>query len=103
MKKGLRRSERVYVRIPILIRGIDGNGLTFSEKASILALSKHGAAVEFNRLLDLGMGLTIDTANAKRFEATVVWVGNAMSKTTGQVGIECNGLSDSLGFHFPSF
>src|SRR5713101_7993118 len=101
MKKGIRRSDRVYVRIPVLIRGVDANGMSYAEKGSIVALSMHGAAVEIGRPLDMGMAVTMDTAQSLRFEAVVVWIGNDMSKTGGQYGVECMGLSDSLGFHFP--
>src|SRR5262249_40316603 len=102
MNKGIRRSDRVYVRIPVLIRGIDMSGATFSEKGAIIAVSKHGAAVELKRLVDVGMAITIDTSQALCFEATVVWIGSTLSRTEGQVGIECHGLADSLGFYFPS-
>ncbi len=101
MRKGIRRSDRVYVRIPILIRGIDNDGTTFSEKGVITALSKHGAAVELPRTLQIGIGVTIDTAQSHRFEATVIWIGSVMSKTAGQFGVDCSGLADALGFHFP--
>lgn len=87
--------------MPVLIRGIDLNGHTFSEKAAILAVSKHGAAIELGRPLRVGMPLTIDTAQSLHFNATIVWVGTTANKTAGQVGVECNGLAASLGFHFP--
>lgn len=102
MTKGIRRSDRVHVRIPILIRGIDTDGLTFSEKGAIITVSKHGAAIELGRPLSVGTPITIHTAHSLEFEAVVVWIGTASSKTIGQAGIECAGLADSLGFHFPS-
>lgn len=97
----MRRSDRVFVRIPVLVRGIDDTGATFAEKVSIVAISKHGAAIELPRPMEIGMGVTIDTAQSLRFEATIVWIGSVASKTAGQVGVECSGLADSLGFHFP--
>ena len=85
----------------MLVRGVDSNGETFAEKGSIVAISKHGAAIELNRSMETGMTVTLDTAQSLRFEATVVWVGSAATKTIGQIGVECAGLADSLGFHFP--
>jgi hypothetical protein len=31
----------------------------------------------------------------------VVWVGGAASRSEGQVGVQCRGLAQALGFQFP--
>jgi hypothetical protein len=101
MKKGIRRSDRVYVRITVTLNGKDSKGNPFEEKSTIIALSRHGACIETNLPLHEGSILTIDTPQGMRFEASIIWVGNEAAKTAGQVGIECTGLADALGFHFP--
>jgi hypothetical protein len=47
------------------------------------------------------MKLLLETPSGREFKSNVVWVGTAASRSEGQVGVQCRGLAQSLGFQFP--
>jgi len=96
-----RKSARVFVEVPIRLRGARTHGPSFDERTSIITLSKHGACLRSGYALDLGMKLLLETPRGGEFKGTVVWVGSEASKSGGQVGVQCRGLAQSLGFQFP--
>jgi hypothetical protein len=97
----LRKSARVFVEVPIRVRGAGAGGAAFDERSSIVTLSKHGACLVCGQVLDVGTKLLIETARGLEFKSNVVWVGNEASRSAGQVGVQCRGLAQSLGFQFP--
>ena len=97
----LRKSARVSVEVPIRVRGAHANGPAFDERTSIITLSKHGACLVSGMSLDVGMKLLLETAHGREFKSNVVWVGSEASRSAGQVGVQCRGLAQSLGFQFP--
>jgi hypothetical protein len=97
----LRKSARVFVEVPIRVRGACANGPAFDERASIVTLSKHGACLVSGNHLDVGMKLLLETPRGLEFRSNVVWVGGEASRSGRQVGVQCRGLAQSLGFQFP--
>jgi hypothetical protein len=97
----VRKSARVCVEVPIRVRGARTNGPAFDERTSIVTLSKHGACLLSGYTLDVGMKLLLETASGREFKSNVVWVGSVASRSGGQVGVQCRGLAQSLGFQFP--
>jgi hypothetical protein len=97
----LRKSARVFVEVPVRVRGAHASGLTFDERTSIVTLSKHGACLLSKASLEVGMKLLLETARGLLFKSNVVWVGTPPTSSAGQVGIQCRGLAQSLGFQFP--
>jgi hypothetical protein len=97
----VRKSARVFVEVPIRVRGARTNGPAFDERTSIVSLSKHGACLVSGFALDVGMKLLIETASGREFKSNVVWVGSEASRSGGQAGVQCRGLAQSLGFQFP--
>ena len=51
--------------------------------------------------MDVGTKLVLETPGGREFTSSVVWVGDGSSRSDGQVGIQCRGLAQSLGFQFP--
>jgi hypothetical protein len=105
-RKGLgtspvRKSARVFVQVPIRVRGARTHGPAFDERTSIITLSKHGACLLTGYTLDVGMKLLLETPRGGEFKGSVVWVGSEASRSGGQVGVQCRGLAQSLGFQFP--
>ena len=96
-----RKSARVCVEVPIRLRGSRTHGPAFDERTSIITLSKHGACLRSGYALDVGMKLLLETPRGGEFKGTVVWVGSEASRSEGQVGVQCRGLAQSLGFQFP--
>ena len=98
----LRKSARVLVEVPIRMRGARTHGPAFDERTSIITLSKHGACLRSGHAtLDVGMKLLLETPRGREFKGNVVWVGSEASRSGGQVGVQCRGLAQSLGFQFP--
>jgi hypothetical protein len=96
-----RKSARVFVEVPIRLRGTRTHGPAFDERTSIITLSKHGACLRTGYAVDLGMKLLLETPRGGEFKGSVVWVGSDTSGSGGQVGVQCRGLAQSLGFQFP--
>ena len=97
----LRRSSRVAVEVPVLVRATPPRGGDFTERTSIITLSKHGACLRTRYAVDVGMKLLVETPGGREFKSSIVWVGDAVSRSLGQVGIQCRGLAQALGFRFP--
>ncbi len=97
----VRKSARVVVEVPIRMRGAHTDGPAFDERTSIITLSKHGACLLTKTNLEVGMKLLLETARGLLFKSNVVWVGTGATNSAGQVGIQCRGLAQSLGFQFP--
>jgi hypothetical protein len=97
----LRKSSRVSVEVPVRVRAFHPDGTDFDERTKIITLSKHGACISTKHPLEIGGKLFLEIPSGRSFKSTVVWVGDAVSRNLGQVGIQCRGLAQSLGFQFP--
>jgi hypothetical protein len=97
----LRKSARVFVEVPVRVRGALADGPAFDEQTSIITLSKHGACLRAGASLEVGMKLLLETARGLLFKSNVVWVGSVATRSEGQVGVQCRGIAQSLGFQFP--
>ena len=97
----VRKSARVSVQVPVRLRGTSAGGPAFDERTHIVTLSKHGACLESDYVVDVGAKLLIEIPRGREFKGNVVWVGSAASHSERQVGIQCRGLAQALGFQFP--
>lgn len=97
----VRKSARVSVQVPVRVRGTHGDGPAFEEATRIVTLSKHGACLESSHVLHVGAQLLIATPRGREFKGNVVWVGSEASRSLGQIGVQCRGLAQELGFQFP--
>ena len=97
----VRKSARVFIQVPVRVRGARTNGPAFDEATQIITLSKHGACLVSAYNVEVGMKLRLETNAGREFLGNVVWVGSDASKSLGQVGVQCRGLAQSLGFQFP--
>jgi PilZ domain len=97
----LRKSARVAVTVPVVLRARSADGRDVEEPAQIITLSKHGACLLTRQPMALGKKLLLATPSGREFTSSIVWVGDSPSRSDGQVGIQCRGLAQSLGFRFP--
>jgi len=98
----LRKSARVSISVPVRVRSLQPDGYEFDEATEIVTLSKHGACVLVRSRMDVGAKLLLQTPGGREFRSSVVWVGSPLpSSTESQVGIQCRGLAQFLGFQFP--
>jgi hypothetical protein len=99
----LRKSSRVSINVPVRVRFAPTGGAAddIGEVTQIITLSKHGACLLTSRRVDVGAKMLLETPGGREFKSSIVWVGDGLSRSDGQVGIQCRGLAQSLGFHFP--
>ena len=97
----LRRSARVLVHIPVKVATANGREAALDEAAAIVRLSKNGGCIATTHQLGVGEKLRLLTSSGREFLAGIVWVGDQSTKTGGQVGIQCRGLAQALGFQVP--
>jgi hypothetical protein len=97
----LRRSARVLVHIPVKVAAANGRETPLDEAAAIVRLSKNGGCIATSHQVGVGEKLRLLTSTGREFLAGIVWVGDQSTKTGGQVGIQCRGLAQALGFQFP--
>ena len=97
----LRKSSRVFIQVPVRVKGARTNGPAFDEETRIVTLSKHGACLLSTYNLEVGMKLRLEIPSGREFLGNIVWVGSDASKSGGQIGVQCRGLAQSLGFQFP--
>ena len=95
-----RKSARVSINVNVTLKaGAQADG--FEESTSLITLSKHGACVLTDRPLERGARVFVTTPAGLEFQGNVVWVGTVAGRGGGQVGIQCRGLAQALGFDFP--
>lgn len=97
----LRKSSRVSINLPVRVRATQADGAPLEESSRIITLSKHGACLLMSGRMDVGTKLLLQTPSGREFKSAVVWRGDGPSRSDGQVGIQCRGLAQSLGFQFP--
>jgi c-di-GMP-binding flagellar brake protein YcgR len=97
----LRKSSRVSINLPVRVRATQSDGSELDERSRIITLSKHGACLLLSGRMDVGTKLLLQTPSGREFKSAVVWRGDSPSRSDGQVGIQCRGLAQSLGFQFP--
>jgi hypothetical protein len=97
----LRKSSRVTVKVPVRVRALHPDGDELEETTQIVTLSKHGACVLLSSRMDVGAKLLVETPSGREFRGSVVWVGHEPTRRESQVGIQCRGLAQFLGFRFP--
>ena len=98
----LRRSARVLVNIPVKVTSANGGqGAPLDGDAAIVRLSKNGGCIATTHPVGVGETLRLRTSSGREFLAGIVWVGDRSTRNGGQVGIQCRGLAQALGFQFP--
>lgn len=84
----LRRSSRVFLRMPVLTKGRNMQGRTFRQPTETIVINAHGGLIYLNETLEMGAEIVvINPATEDEQECRVVFLGNASDK--GQrVGVE---------------
>jgi hypothetical protein len=83
-----RRSARVLLSVPVIVKGTLADGKAFEEEARTLVVNAHGALLSLNSPLRAGQILTMThKLTRKSLECSTVYVGNPQGGKA-QVGIE---------------
>jgi len=84
-----RQSDRHPVLIPVILRGNDGQGRDFFDRASIVSIDERGARVHTRFHLKPGNLVTVELPGEGRMrQFRVAWGGDRESFYDGMVGIE---------------
>ena len=67
-----RRSQRLFLQIPIIVEGELANKSAFSEKANTVVVNAHGALTEMGISLDPGQRVVLRNARTQEMVASVV-------------------------------
>ncbi len=83
-----RRSARVLLSVPVIVKGTLADGKAFEEEARTLVVNAHGALLSLNSPLRAGQALVLTHKLTRGdIECRVVYVGNPQGGKA-QVGIE---------------
>ena len=91
-----RNYRRIPVQIPVIIRGRDGTGRAFFDRAQIVSIDDRGARVHTRFHLKVGAEIKVEIPteeNAKQLR--VVWSGEPGSFYDGMVGLEFADRNDT--------
>lgn len=91
-----RQSERLPVRVPVVLRGIDVSGREFFDRAEIVSVDQRGARIRTRFQLSVGAEVEVQlpSENASK-RLRVAWRGEIKSLYEGMVGLEFADSKDS--------
>src|SRR6202050_5599199 len=85
---GRRRSMRVLLSVPILVRGADAKNQDFSEETRTLVVNAHGALISLSAQVVVNQKVFVsNSATHQTQECRVVYFGN-MKARIAQIGVE---------------
>jgi hypothetical protein len=98
-----RRSDRVQLTIPLLMRGSDAAGCAFEISAHTTSLNRHGARIYSTRRLSPGQQLRlVNPLRRREAEFRVVGPVSPPQEQGGEWGVECcNPDANIWGINFP--
>jgi hypothetical protein len=67
-----RRSQRLFLQVPVVVEGQLANKSNFSETTKTIVLNAHGALVELEAALEAGQTVTLRNARTKEQEESTV-------------------------------
>ena len=100
---GARRSKRVSLAMPVVLRGLDNSGVEFEESTRTVVISKHGAKIRTVQALDLGAVISIENRSmGLAANATVVSVGpRQFPGEPVEIGVQLGQAGNVWGIIFP--
>ncbi len=103
MSEEKRRSDRILLSIPLVVRGNDEKDEEFEVTARTLVLSRYGARIRIHHPLRRGQTLRITNTTAQCVaDFQVVGALTPFSVDGGEYGVECVNRSDNIwGIQFP--
>lgn len=83
-----RRSQRIFLSIPVLVEGNLKDGQWFCEETKTLVVNAHGALITLGAAVEVGQKLALKNRKSKEGQACrVVHLGTALMEKT-QVAVE---------------
>ena len=99
-----RRTERLFLRYPLDVKGKDADGSSFAETTHTIVVNRHGARIFLKTQVAAGSTLKItQVMSGCSGDFRVVGLAGTRSEAGGEWGVEC--LDEALNFwgiNFPS-
>jgi PilZ domain len=89
---GKRRSDRIYVAVPIRVSGTDARNISFLDETQTLVISQHGACILLNRPLVPEQDITVFSELTHQ---------DANSRVVGPMGEDGRGIHYGIEFQDP--
>jgi hypothetical protein len=87
-QSGLRRSSRVFTRIPVRASGRDVRGRKFRENSQTIVINAHGALLYLHEDLVVGADVVlINPVTEEEQDCRIVYLGDTSEKGT-RIGVE---------------
>jgi hypothetical protein len=98
-----RRSTRLPISIPVVVSGVDADGMNFRESAHTLVVNKHGGKIALIHRLLVGSEVLIENhALGVSAKASVAWVGDKQYPgDLSHVGLQLLEAQNVWGIAFP--
>lgn len=102
--KERRRSERVLIRIPVILYGLTKDNQHVSEEAATAVVNRHGALIRARSMFKIGTTLELTNSFSKDAEKfRVVWVDEEQKQGEYDVAVEMlTPRDDFWGITFPT-
>jgi len=99
-----RRGERVFIRVPVEVRGITEEGAPHSEGAHTGVVGQFGAMIHCSHRLRLRSQVeVINRFSQRAMKFRVAWIGEQGKDGFWDIGLEAVGpIDDFWGVRFPS-
>lgn len=98
-----RRSQRVLIRMPVLVTGVTRAGKRVTEKSEAIVISRHGALLKAENDLKPGSEVEIENpANHQTARYRVVWTSDRPTEGRWDVGLDFGSATHNIwGIEFP--
>ena len=83
-----RRSERVFLQIPIFVQGVTPDGKGFREKSQTLAVNAHGALINMTYAVEAESRISLTHAGTGEQQECRVVYAKPLSGNQRAVGVE---------------
>ena len=92
-----RRSDRLWLTVPLNLEGVDANGQTIEHKGRATSLSRYGARIQYSLPLKEGQAVRVKSpATHHEADFRVVELISPPGYKDGEYGVEC--LDDNENF-----
>jgi len=96
-----RRSTRVLLKVPLMLRGLDINGESYTARAETIMVSRHGARLSIDRELVKGSDVSVTVPKTGRTQKARVVLAWENSPGVHECAIELASPENLWGVIFP--
>ena len=83
-----RRSQRVFLEVPVIVSGTSPQGITFQEKTTTIVINAHGASLVWSADLPKGHRVVLTHARTKEAQECVIIFAKTGKDDRFEMGVE---------------